>query len=401
MDSVATRPAPVSVVIPARNRLPLLRYCLASLEYQDTAPSDLEVVVVDDGSEDGTAQWLSGYRPPYALQVVRRRAAFGRAAARNAGLRAAGGEIVVFADADVVAPPTLIGMHRRLHAQWRGEGTLCVSGHPWCWRSVRTWVFPGSGPGPRAIGGSQSQFPASRPPGPDGRPATPVGPALPLEALADWPRFERWAGGPLARRGQAVRLARTDAAPWLWFVTRVVSLGRRWAGDSGGFCEGFAGYGLEDWEFGYRLAKAGTRFVAHPAASVFHQEHPPADRTPTDLVRNYALFLGLHPEAEVGLMAWRPPWSQMDRYAEDCRAQQRLREVAPTVAAALGEAAVAYGRAWIAGQGRTGLPRTWPGWAAHWGPARVWAMQREQMAALPDPLARQGIALWQALSGQR
>ena len=368
----------VTVVVPTRDRLPLLRYCLRSLEHQRPADG-FDVVLVDDGSRDDTTDWLAGYRPHYPLRRIRLRASRGRAAARNAGLAAAGGAVVLFMDGDVLAPPRFVATHRRLHA---GGEPACVSGHPWLWRSVYTWRFADFTPEQRRYTG-------------DG----PPGPLLDPGLLGCWEAFERWAGGPLAGPHPTPRVAPPDGAPFLWCVTRAVSAPRYLAERVGGFCEDFRGYGLEDWEFGYRLARAGVRFLAHPGAAVWHQEHPPRERHPADLLRNYAVFLERHPDFEVGYMAVCPPWLDPERYARGCRAYARLCEVAPAVAAALRDAAVAQGRAWTAAGGRVAPPDGWTVWCGRWGAERTARLLQEQSQVLADPQARAGVVLLQRLTG--
>ena len=51
----------VSIVIPTYNRLPILEKCLAALENQklNTNISNYEIIVVDDGSTDGTSSWIN------------------------------------------------------------------------------------------------------------------------------------------------------------------------------------------------------------------------------------------------------------------------------------------------------------------------------------------------------
>ncbi|MDB4948283.1 MAG: glycosyl transferase [Gemmatimonadetes bacterium] len=92
----------VSVIIPAYNRLPLLRRTLASVQEQ-TYPS-WEVVVVDDGSTDGTADAVESLRDP-RVSVVRlpRTGHLGRV--RNAGIRATTGAYVAPLDSDDVWLP--------------------------------------------------------------------------------------------------------------------------------------------------------------------------------------------------------------------------------------------------------------------------------------------------------
>jgi glycosyltransferase involved in cell wall biosynthesis len=84
----------VSVVISAYNEEEVLQSCLDSI--LATKYPDLEIIVVDDASEDGTAHAASSHD----VKLVRRSSRGGIAAARNDGLRIARGEIVAFVDAD-------------------------------------------------------------------------------------------------------------------------------------------------------------------------------------------------------------------------------------------------------------------------------------------------------------
>ena len=91
----------VSVIVPTYNRRELLAASLASLRAQEGV--DLEIVVVDDGSTDGTAAWLATLDDP-RLRVLAGPHA-GIAAARNRGLVAAQADLVAFHDSDDVALP--------------------------------------------------------------------------------------------------------------------------------------------------------------------------------------------------------------------------------------------------------------------------------------------------------
>ncbi len=90
----------ISVVVPTYNRAELLRECLKALTNQDY--SGCEIIVVDDGSTDGTREMVAAEFPRvrYLWQANR-----GPAAARNTGIRAGTGEIVAFTDDDCVPPP--------------------------------------------------------------------------------------------------------------------------------------------------------------------------------------------------------------------------------------------------------------------------------------------------------
>ena len=91
----------VSVIVPTYNRAHVLGESLASVLAERDV--DLEVVVVDDGSTDGTAALLAGLGDRRVRPVVRPHA--GIAAARNAGLAAARAPYIAFHDSDDVALP--------------------------------------------------------------------------------------------------------------------------------------------------------------------------------------------------------------------------------------------------------------------------------------------------------
>ena len=89
-----------TVVVPTYNRKSTLRQTLIALVAQDY--SDFEIIIVDDGSTDGTAEMMLQEFPGarYIRQANR-----GPAAARNRGVQAATGEIIAFTDDDCVPPP--------------------------------------------------------------------------------------------------------------------------------------------------------------------------------------------------------------------------------------------------------------------------------------------------------
>ncbi len=87
----------MTVVIPTRNRLSLLREAIESLERQSLTA--WEAIVVDDASDDGTASWLEGL-DDRRIRPVRLDRHSERSAARNRGLHEAGGRFVIFLDDD-------------------------------------------------------------------------------------------------------------------------------------------------------------------------------------------------------------------------------------------------------------------------------------------------------------
>jgi glycosyltransferase involved in cell wall biosynthesis len=114
----------LSVVTPTFNRLTRLGRVLAALERQ-TIPADrFEVIVVNDGSSDGTEAWLARHRAPFQLRCITTTNG-GPARARNTGIEAATGELVVFVDDDVEPSTVLLEEHLRSH---REAGNLVVMG---------------------------------------------------------------------------------------------------------------------------------------------------------------------------------------------------------------------------------------------------------------------------------
>jgi GT2 family glycosyltransferase len=116
-------PPELSVVIPTHDRRDLLRACLYSFEHQSASPEMFEVVVVIDGSADGTVEMLSAYVPPFGVSVLEQAQA-GAAAARNAGAEAANGRVLLFVDDDMAASRSLVAAH--LAAQGSNEAIAGV-----------------------------------------------------------------------------------------------------------------------------------------------------------------------------------------------------------------------------------------------------------------------------------
>ncbi len=114
-------PPLVSVVLPVRDGLPYLRDSVESILGQTL--SDLELVVVDDGSVDGSAEMLAAI-PDHRLRVIAQDA-LGVAAARNAGLAASRGEFLAVMDADDISLPQRLEVQVRF---LRGNADVAVVG---------------------------------------------------------------------------------------------------------------------------------------------------------------------------------------------------------------------------------------------------------------------------------
>lgn len=105
----------LSVVIPTYNRRHVLEFTLPSIFAQDLPPEDYEVIIVSDGSTDGTDELLGNWKPKcafHALEAPHR----GPSGAHNVGIRAAVGDLVLLLDDDLIAGPDLFRQHCMAHS---------------------------------------------------------------------------------------------------------------------------------------------------------------------------------------------------------------------------------------------------------------------------------------------
>jgi len=133
-ETTGTAPVKVSVIVPAFNEEASLPACLETLGRQ-TYP-DLEVIVVDDGSTDGTREVARSHRARVLEQTHR-----GPGAARNLGARGASGRILVLIDADMSFDPAFVDKLTEPIRRGSAVGTFTIEEyvanpeHHWarCW----------------------------------------------------------------------------------------------------------------------------------------------------------------------------------------------------------------------------------------------------------------------------
>ncbi|MDI3281513.1 MAG: glycosyltransferase family A protein [Bacillota bacterium] len=111
-----------SVVIPTYNRRVILEKALQALFAQDYPADRYEVIVVDDGSTDGTEEMIRSLKPScsFTYQQVERG---GPGRARNIGIRLARGRYIIFIDSDIVVEPGFISSHLEAHRR-AGENAI-------------------------------------------------------------------------------------------------------------------------------------------------------------------------------------------------------------------------------------------------------------------------------------
>jgi hypothetical protein len=129
--SVDSVPPLVSVIIPTFNRAAFVREAITSVLAQDYAP--LEVIVVDDGSQDDTPAVLHDYR---AQILSLRQEHAGVSAARNRGVAASHGALVAFLDSDDLWLPQKVSAQVALFTQ-QPQAQACYTDEIWLRRGVR------------------------------------------------------------------------------------------------------------------------------------------------------------------------------------------------------------------------------------------------------------------------
>src|SRR6476620_6191519 len=99
--------------MPTYNRKPILAKCLQALENQQFGEivSEYEIIVVDDGSTDGTLEWLVANADllPHVRSICQSHQ--GPAAARNLGVEQAKGDTIIFIDSDLVVTEHFLQAH--------------------------------------------------------------------------------------------------------------------------------------------------------------------------------------------------------------------------------------------------------------------------------------------------
>lgn len=112
----------ISAIIPVYNRAATIARALDSILAQ-TMPVD-DIIVVDDGSSDGTQEIVRAYHDP-RIRLIQHETNGGASAARNTGMQAARGDIVAFCDSDDVWLPEKI--ERQMAYMMAGEYEACCT----------------------------------------------------------------------------------------------------------------------------------------------------------------------------------------------------------------------------------------------------------------------------------
>ncbi|MBH8561017.1 glycosyltransferase family 2 protein [Nostoc sp. CENA67] len=242
-----------SVVIPTYNRQPILEKCLRALEVQELSASSVitgyEIVLVDDGSTDGTLEWLAAHKDEFPHVLAFQQDHAGPSAARNLGVNQAIGDIIIFIDSDLVVLKNFLQAHA--DALLQGKEQL----------------------------GSDRFFTYG--------------------AVINTCNFDNPTEEPY-------KLTDFSAA---FFATGNVAIPKHWLEKAGLFDTSFQLYGWEDLELGVRLKKLGLKLIKCPAAVGYHwhpafrlEQIPSLIEKEIQRGRMGVLFYQKHPRWEVRMM---------------------------------------------------------------------------------------------------
>ena len=120
----------VSIVIPTYNRKPILKKCLNALENQKLSKNvgDYEIIVVDDGSNDGTNSWIRNNHEILPHVVLYEQEHGGPALGRNLGVMMSKYEIIIFIDSDLIVLEDFINCHvEKLLLFWERNNKKCFT----------------------------------------------------------------------------------------------------------------------------------------------------------------------------------------------------------------------------------------------------------------------------------
>ncbi len=224
-----------SVIIPFSHHKDLL---IKSLTHLAQCCFDFEIIIVEDGETSLGESELDELNivVPLVLLPSKTPVRQGAARARNRGIAQAQGEILIFLDCDMLVQPDFVEAHYHLHAITPPGSSILQIG-------LRNLLFDREYPDTLTnLGDLKCHV------------------EYELEERHDL--FEKVSGNIGALR-----------SCWYFVYSNNLSVPRDAVAQYGGFDEGFAGWGLEDTEFGYRLFSNGLNVVLNPAIEAFHQFH--------------------------------------------------------------------------------------------------------------------------------
>ncbi len=254
-----------SVIIPTYNQASRLLITLNSLAYQKMDNDEsFEVIVVDDGSSDDTANVLDQFKEILPLKTVYQENK-GRASARNRGIMASSSEIILFCDSD--RPVTNYWVQNHISHHRNNENFVVGVG------DIREFFFSNLEERTAALIEAMKQNYTSY-----HRLSRPFG-------------FWEFLKNTLNEDGKSEL-----SSPWVMTLIGNLSLRKSLLENAGVFDEDFKGWGFEHFELGYRLHNAGATFWYVPDATNYHLAHGrPENFYKEQMQASYDLFRAKYP----------------------------------------------------------------------------------------------------------
>jgi len=262
----------VSVIIPTYNRKDILCLTLLGIIQQDYPKDKYEIIVVDDGSDDGTNKLVKGFIKKYNFikYIYQDKEGYRVALARNLGGKQAKGEILIFLDNDIVALPNLISNYVK---------------------TIRDYDI--------VLGYSSAYF---------------------NDEIYDIQRIRKilYFDPNNLQKIRIIREFRHDlfidpeksmskynSDIWGFLVSNNFAIKKKIV-ENENFNEAFIGWGAEDEEYGYRLLKKGYTIKMDKNCIGLHMLHPDeklvgcySDSKISTLLKNLIRFFEIHPTNEV------------------------------------------------------------------------------------------------------
>ncbi|KMM38864.1 glycosyltransferase family 2 protein [Guptibacillus hwajinpoensis] len=291
----------ISVIIPTYNKYPQNLLTLFSLENQQFDLSKVEVIMVDDGSTDQTSQILKDYHFPFNFKYINNGKNIGRPAARNIGIKASSGTILIFLDAEILVQPDFLSIHSHYHKTQKNSvvtGVLFI-------KKLYSALIPGFSNAQldqfRTLLTNQPALRAKYNEFLNKRAYIPLINKLQIlnqsyKSLAvptDYEEFYK----RIIIKNYGYKLLNYQI-PWQLFGTGHVSVQKQAIEEVGLFTE-YPGYGWDDLEMGYRLYKNGAIFTTDRKLVSYHQEHP--------------VFKGIKDESKLNYYRFQETYNAVDQ----------------------------------------------------------------------------------------
>lgn len=259
----------LSVIIPTHNRADILKTCLQKLTEQQGV--NYEIIVVDDGSTDHTEKIVENLKSKNAclrqhyvgqenLKFIKQKASH-QGVARNRGVKAAKGEIIVFIGDDIFVEPNFLQKHHDCHTKHPEENVVTLG--------FTTWD-----------------------------------PNLAINSYMRFLENSGWQFGYNFLKPGWVN----HKEPFKFFYTSNISLKKSFF-EKECFDENFTCYGWEDIELGYRLwKKHNMKLYYEPQAPALHHHYLDEsylEKKMQNVGQSAIHFQNLHPKVQVIPKGWK------------------------------------------------------------------------------------------------